>query len=472
MKVVVFINSLSLGGTEKAACFWAARMARQASGIGLSVSSINAVKVVSLCDGPRRADLERSGIALNTFPTSHLANSDEVADLISDADVIHAHAPGFAHQGDLLGKAIAHVGKKIPVVQTNIFGKLENPAEEEWTDFRLFISWTSCVQAARRAGRKLDLEFFRRQSVATYPVESLSDVQLEELSSAGKKLRQELGLEEHHVLFGRFSRPEPNKWTPLVLDSFLAAWRENPSIRLLLREPPPEVASDLEIRGLAVMFSSSPTCLSRESDFRLPTSDSSHLPILILPATADPHELAISQMSCDIILHTSSIGESFGYGIAEPMALGKPVITNSVPWHDQAQVELVHHKECGLIASTVPSMKKAILQMAGAKGQKSEVSDKVSLSTMGENARANILSLADPVRSTDRIMMAMQCAMEDRDNPFASQDLEKALQTAEYLDQHQWGHSLEEQLWLHVMDTKIRLLRYQRSLRDKAKNIA
>ena len=112
-------------------------------------------------------------------------------------------------------------------------------------------------------------------------------------------------------------------------------------------------------------------------------------------------------------------------------------------------------------------MKKAILQMAGAKGQKSEVSDKVSLSTMGENARANILSLAEATRSTDRVMMAMQCAIENRDNPFAKEDLDKSLQTAEYLDQHQWGHSLEEQLWLHGMDAKVRLLRWQRKLRDR-----
>jgi len=490
MKAVVFINSLTLGGTEKAACAWAQYLAFRAKESHLNAPSIihnpqsslphpsfsiSSLSALSLADGPRRANLERSGIPLTTFPPSHLPTAEELAEFLRDTDVIHAHAPGFPHQGDLLGKTISLLGRKIPVVQTNIFGKLENPAEEEWTDFRLFISWTSCVQAARRAGRKLDLEFFRRQSVAPYPVEAVDSSAVEKLKVESEKLRSKLGLNPENILFGRFSRPEPNKWTPLVLDAFLAAWKENPDIRLLLREPPPEVASDLESRGLAVIYSCSPTSLSRDSDFRLPTSDSSRPPpILILPATADPHELAVSQMACDVILHTSSIGESFGYGIAEPMALGKPVITNSVPWHDQAQIELVRHGECGLIASTLPSMKKAILQMASLHQSKishqqlhsiSPVS-KLSLSKMGENARRHILSLADPGESTDRVAMAMECALGNRDNPFAAQDLEKALQTADYLDQHQWGHSWEEQLWLRGKNAKVNFLRWQRKLRN------
>jgi glycosyltransferase involved in cell wall biosynthesis len=445
MKIVVFTNSLGLGGTEKAACFWA----------GLLKERGQQVRAVSLEDGPRRADLQRHDIPLSVLP--HPGDAKSLTSLLEGADIIHAHAPGFPHQGDLLGKALCLLPRKIPIVQTNIFGQLRNPAENHWTDFRLFISWTSCVQAARRSGRQLNLEFFRHQSVASYPVEDpLANAAMKTvLRNSAAELRAQLGLTQENILLGRFSRPEPNKWTPLVLDAFLAACRYKPNLRLLLREPPPVVAQELISSGLATWFPSPNEELGTKN--QEPTKSS----VILMSATPDPDELKISQMACDVVLHASSIGESFGYGIAEPMALGKPVITNSVPWHDQAQIELVRHAECGLIASTVPSMKSAILRMAESNEWRVKC---------GESARKHILSVADPGESTDRVEMAMRCAIEDRDNPLAEQHLEKAIKTAEYLDKHQWGHSREESFWLRGTDAKIRFLRWQRLARNRVRN--
>ena len=439
VNIAIFINSLTLGGTEKAASLWAARLKR---------AGIN-VCVIALESGPRRRGLEEAGIPVAVIPLRNAGCAERIAGELKESDVIHTHAPGFPHQGDILGEVLGCLDRKIPVIQTNIFGQLQNPAEDSWTDFRLFISWTSCVQAARRAGRKLDLEFFRRQSVAVYPVEAATPADIVESKVKGESLRLALGLQPEHVLFGRFSRPEPNKWTPLLLDAFLSAQRKNPKIRLLLREPPPDVAGSLLANGLGTVFEATtpnPQPATRHSP-----------PIYILPATADSDELAATQMACDVVLHTSSIGESFGYGLAEPMALGKPVITNSVPWHDQAQIELVRHGECGLIASTVPSMRAAILRMAQSKDLRV---------ACGNLARKHILSAADPTASTDRVEMAMRCATQGRDNPLAEQDLIMAIKTAEYLDRHQWGHSLEESLWLYRQVATIRFLRWQRRLRN------
>lgn len=440
MNASVFLNSLTLGGTEKAASLWAAGLNKTGSDI----------RVIALEDGPRRRGLENTGIPVVVIPLRKSDCAARIACELKGTAVIHTHAPGFPHQGDILGAALQLLARKIPVVQTNIFGKLQNPTEDAWTSFRLFISWTSCVQAARRAGRKLDLEFFRRQSVAVYPVEAATPAGIDEWKVKSKSLRLALGLQPEHVVFGRFSRPEPNKWTPLVLDAFLAAHRENPTIRLLLREPPPEVARSLLADGLGMVF---------EATTPNPQPATHHSPpIFIIPATADPDELAATQMACDVVLHTSSIGESFGYGLAEPMALGKPVITNSVPWHDQAQIELVRHGEAGLIASTVSSMESAILRMA----QSNEL--RVAC---GEAARRNILSMADPGESTDRVEVALRCAIEGHDNPRAEEDLERARKTAEYLDKHQWGHSVEETLQLRANDAKVRLLKWQRDFRNR-----
>ena len=257
------------------------------------------------------------------------------------------------------------------------------------------------------------------------------------LQKAADEFRASIGLKSCHVLFGRFSRPEPNKWTPLVLDAFLAAYRENPNIRLLLREPPPAVAAELVSQNLARWPST-------------PDPRASTLPILLLPATSDPKELTISQLASDVVLHTSSIGESFGYGLAEPMALGKPVITNATPWRDQAQIELVKHGECGLIASTVSNMRKAILRMAE--------NDQWRVKC-GDEARRHILALADAEESTARLLTALKCAMEGSDNPQAERDLAKARKAAEYLDKHQWGHNLAEQIYLRSLTGKVNAFR-------------
>ncbi len=434
MKIGIFLNELSIGGTEKAACAWAGLLKRVGG---------HQIKVLTLEDGPRRADLERHGIPLHVLGVD--ASPADIAGQIQGLDVVHAHAPGFPHRGDILGEAVACLGKGIPVVQTNIFGKIENPKENEWTRIRLFISWTSCVQAARRAGRRLDLEFFKHQSVASYPLVLPEENEIVELSAKACALRANLGVRKQEILLGRFSRPERNKWSPLVLKAFLHARRENRMIRLLLREPPPEVASRLMTEGLGARWNPS-------------SAKPTESPVLILPATADPRELVLSQMACDVILHTSSIGESFGYGIAEPMAVCKPVITNSVPWHDQAQIELVRHGECGLIASTVGRMKAAILKTADSESLRRE---------MGIRARSHILRLADPLESTNRVEMAMRCAIEQCDNPHAEEDLEIAHRTSEYLEKHQWGGTLSEKAWLYGMDMKVNLLRWQKRTRSK-----
>ena len=59
-----------------------------------------------------------------------------------------------------------------------------------------------------------------------------------------------------------------------------------------------------------------------------------------------------------------------------------------------------------------------------------------------------------------------RCFQQEPHWPFAKEDLDKSLQTAEYLDQHQWGHSLEEQIWLRGKNAKVSFLRWQRKARD------
>jgi Glycosyl transferases group 1 len=408
------MNALGLGGTEKAACRWARGLKERG----------HSMIVLAFRDGPRRTELESAGIMTRKVEASPAAIARELREL--QPEVIHAHAPGHPHEGDVLGEALALL-PKIPVVQTNIFGRLNNPEEDYWTDFRLFISWTSCVQAARRSFRPLDEAFFRRASVAVYPLDPDDGPDAEEIA----QFRRQHGVQKDEVLFGRLSRPEPNKWTDLPLAAFRRAQRKNTNIKLLLREPPLAVTELLA------------TAPDRDR-------------FVILQATSDRDELRRTMASLDVVLHTSSIGESFGYGIAEPMNFGKPVIANSTPSDDQAQIELVRHGECGYIASTESSIANAILRLAG------EDALRVRL---GHQAQQHIRRVADPNESLDRIEDALRAAIVGRDNVRAAEDLTEAKAAAAFLDRHQFGHTLKELCVLHSFCFRVRFYEWRKAVR-------
>lgn len=384
---------------------------------------------LSLADGPRRAELEDNGVPAQILRP----NPDEIAKAIGEfqPDAIHTHAPGHEHEGDILGDALKLL-PKIPVVQTNVFGHLYNPREDAWTDFRVYISWTSCVQAARRLFLKLDAKFFRRNSVAVYPLDSAAPSSPEDLNA----FRKQLGVAEDEVLFGRIGRPDIGKWSGLALDAFRIASRRNGKMKLLLREPPPEIASQLRAASDAGRF-------------------------VLLPATANAEELRRTLSALDVVLHTAINGESFGYGIAEPMNLGKPVITHSVPWQDQAQIELARHGECGFVSSTPAAMAEAIQLLA----QDGELRQR-----MGLRAQEHIRALANPDASISRLEKIFEAVIHKGDNPLAAEDLQRAGETAAYLDAHQFGHSLPEQIALRPLYYRARFHELRHAIRLRRRN--
>jgi len=420
MKVLHFLNSLSIGGTEKAARIWTSACIQHG----------DQVVVISLANGPRKDEFENAGASVRITGKDPARIRETLREL--RPDIIHAHAPGYNHIGNVLGEALMGLSSSPPVLQTNVFGRLENPFENSWVKRRLFVSWTSAVQASRRSGRPLNKEFFAFNSVCCNPVEDpvpflyptngSSELKRPKIAN---EFRARLGIADSDILFGRFSRPDMHKWTQLPIAAFMAAAKINKSIRLLLREPPAEVAREL---------ASSPA--------------SSH--IVILPATSDANELLASQLACDAILHCSMIGESFGYGIAEPMILSIPTIVNSTPWQDQAQLELVRHHESGLHASSTHSIRNAILSLSESAERRRRY---------GTSARSRILELASVSQSVSRLRCHYEETVAGTRNSFCADDLSKATETAAYLERHQYGHSLEEKWMLRQMEARIELSR-------------
>jgi glycosyltransferase involved in cell wall biosynthesis len=417
VKILIFLNGLGLGGTEKAACRWARGL----------VARGHIVSAIALADGSRRPEFESAGVSVRIIAGGATPLAAALSDL--SPAVIHAHAPGSHHGGDVLGAALKLLPKKIPVVQSNVFGLLENPPEDVWTDLRIFVSWTGCVQAARRRFRPLDERFFRRNSVVVNPLDPDDGPD----AAAVAEFRRVHGILSDEVVFGHLGRPDPIRWDRLPIEAFRQALGRCGRVKMLLREPPPEITATLR-RG--------------------PDPDR----FLILPVTTDPRELRLTTAAMDVVLHYSKIGESFGYGVAEPMNLGKPAIVNSTPWRFQAQLELVRHGECGFVASTRSAMAAAIISLAN---------DPSLREKMGRHARAHIRQLTDPETSLGRLEAILRAAIEGRDNPLAATDLVRARATANYMDEQQFGHSWREQLALRPFHYRVRFHEFREVLKSK-----
>lgn len=108
IRILVFLNQLGLGGTEKAALLWARELCRRR----------HEVHLMSLQDGPHRLQLQHDGVNVLIVEPLVAMIGERLTTL--RPEVIHAHAPGHHHAGDIVGEALALL-PKIPVVQTNIF---------------------------------------------------------------------------------------------------------------------------------------------------------------------------------------------------------------------------------------------------------------------------------------------------------------------------------------------------------------
>jgi hypothetical protein len=83
-----------------------------------------------------------------------------------------------------------------------------------------------------------------------------------------------------------------------------------------------------------------------------------------LQASAEEADVRRFYACLDVLAHASRVGESFGYTLAEAMAWGIPVLVDSTPWADNAQIELVGHEEQGLVAGRPSAFSAGLLRLA------------------------------------------------------------------------------------------------------------
>jgi glycosyltransferase involved in cell wall biosynthesis len=326
MRVAVWAGN-SIGGTEKAATLFAVGLA----GRGYQVDFLGP-------RGPRTEQLEQAGVPILNI----VLDKASLASYLRHAkpDVVHQHVPGYPIENPLY-EILSDLRVEAPhLIETNVFGRFEDPAAAKFLKYRMFVSLSAAVKAFSRAGRRLDAHALESCTVLYNPLELMPAL----AASERIRFRMQLGVAQGDILVLRigqraFPGQPGNKWKRWECEAFARAKVRAPALRLLMMEPPADIWRDVEA-----------ACYGPGIILRKNTSDFAWLQKLYAAA--------------DAMIHASSYGESFGYTIAEAMGAGSPVIVRTTPWGDNAQVELVANGETGFVCASVAEMSRRLADLA------------------------------------------------------------------------------------------------------------
>lgn len=193
------------------------------------------------------------------------------------------------------------------------------------------------------------------------------DTQLQ-VSTGHKDYRHKFDIPESHTLIGKVGRAVAAKWGDITLRAFDRLRSERSDIHLLLGNAPEQVRSKINKLGIS------------DSVYYV-----DNIPL---------GEMYNFYDSIDILAHSSTMGETFGYVMAEAMMRKTPVLVNSQPMRDNGQLEIVRNGVTGFVTSDTDSYVDALRTL---------INDDAKRKSMGCRARTSITTRFDASRLTRRL---------------------------------------------------------------------
>ena len=302
LDVVLAVNSLGLGGTEKGLVTHA---------LAFDPEAVR-VRVVEVQEpGARGADLRAAGIDV----ACALGDERALARLFDGADVVHVFRSGGCEP---LVPAAARAAGVPVLVETNVFGQLDGSADERLFAMHLFVSRFCAMRYRQRLGLA-GPSFHERHRVSTWPLDMEQELPDRETA------RLALGLDPRRPVVVRLGRPDERKWRDLLAEMVPALVSAVPDVQVVLVGAPPRAVRRLADLGV----------LDR---------------VRLVPATTDEDVVRTAHAAADVVVSAAAIGESCSVAIAEAMAAARPVVTSSTPWVDNAQIEQVDEGVTGHVA--------------------------------------------------------------------------------------------------------------------------
>ncbi|SDY74400.1 glycosyltransferase family 4 protein [Halopenitus persicus] len=290
-----------IGGTEKAAELFIREHSEEFNTYAVGVHE----------GGPRADSLRESGY--------DVYEPDGVADLAEyisekEIDIVHSHSGDT----ELLSAAAADAG--VPLhIRTDQFGNYFETDSGNGVDYFFYPSKTILLRTVIVNNIGLDGNWNENMAHLYNPLD------VDEVSK-GESLREEYGIPNSAPVVGKIGRPVPEKWGKLTIRAFDRVLERTPDAQLFLVGVPEKIRKQIRSYG-----------------WKDQVTYVDPLP---------PETVSDFYATIDVLAHTSAIGESYGYVIAEAMANGVPPVVDSTPMRDNAQVELVHHGETGYVANS------------------------------------------------------------------------------------------------------------------------
>lgn len=321
IRVAYLVNQLAFGGTEKAVQLLAQNLDR----------SLFEPLVCGIYSGGYRDEiLRKSGIGVFVAEGSFAKLRKFLEE--SRVDIAHVHRAGGREPMPI--EAASEAGAKI-ILETNHFGDADFSESGRKLDFHIMISKFVAYRYMQKKRLSPD-EFLRNATVIYNPVE-INMIDSPRFSRQEiQNIREDLGIQDDYVI-GRVGRAEA-KWNdfPLEVASYLAK-KQMRFTYLIVGGLPENIERGIRRRGLSRIF-------------------------LDIGKVTD-EELSKVYYVLDVLAHTSKRGETFGYTLAEAMAAERPVVVQSTPYADNAQLELVDNGYNGFVANTPPTYAEAIREL-------------------------------------------------------------------------------------------------------------
>jgi len=325
LRVVELGAAWGVGGTEQAIELRAVLLDRQAFD----------VQVVTLFGGPRFTRLVERGVSTHRLEGDIGRLEGVLAEL--EPHVVHYTRPERKCRYSQAVQA-ACLARGVPVViETNVFGRPAGWPQARPPDITAHMSFASMLRAARLAHKTMPALFDEGHRAVYLPVPTPQGYGTEP-SASREEMRARLGVKPGELLACRVTRADLRKWSPRLEAALPALMARVPELKLALMAPPPQKRRLLERR-----FGGRVLCLELESDIR---------------------RVQALYAASDLMLHSSGIGESFGLSMAEAMAAGLPVVVDSTPSMDNAQVELVEHGRTGFVVKSAAAFVEAVRILA------------------------------------------------------------------------------------------------------------
>ena len=329
LRVVEVGAGWGVGGTEQAIEIRAALLDR---------SSFD-VHVVGLHAGPRFERLAERGVS-----TVHLkGDTARLGSVLRELSphLVHYSRPERVCPFSQLVQAACREQSVPVVVETNVFGRPPSWAQTRPPDITVHMSLASMLRAARLVASDLPTLRATGHRVVYLPVPTPGGYRTAPEASR-EEARARLGIAPHELLACRVTRPDLRKWSPRLEAALPQLFDAIPTLRFAFMAPPREKRAHLMSRhGSRIL------CLDTESDLA---------------------RVQALYAASDLMVHSSGIGESFGLSMAEAMAAGLPVVADSTPDMDNAQVELIEHERTGFIVRSSAGFVDAVRALAADSG--------------------------------------------------------------------------------------------------------